>query len=81
LDDECLKSKKEIIEKLSEIIFLKSTIENNIEVINIPKIFKKEIHEIESEIQKRKEFDFIFLTITNYLNNKLLTMEEKRRKE
>jgi hypothetical protein len=48
-------------------MFLKSNIENSLEISNLPKIFKRELKDIENEIQKRKEF--------------VLVCEEKRRKE
>jgi hypothetical protein len=80
-DDDCLKLNKEFIEKISEINLFKTNIENCLEIIYLPKIFKKEINEIENEIQKRRDFDYLFQTVTNFLNNKFLVNEEKRRKE
>lgn len=81
LDDECLKLKKGIIEKLSEINFFKKTLDDNLEIALLPQVFKMELTEIKNEIEKRREFDFVFQTITNFLNNNLLCKEESRRKE
>jgi hypothetical protein len=81
LDDEYQQLKKGVIEKLEEINFFKIKIEDSLEVSFLPQIFKKEMKEIQTEIIKRKEFDLIFQKITNFLNNKFLTREEKRRKE
>jgi hypothetical protein len=61
--------------------FLNKNIENNLEISILPKIFKKEICEIENEIRKRNEFDTVFKSILNFLNKKFFIEEEKRRAE
>ena len=61
--------------------FYKNKLEENLEITSLPEIFEVEIKEIENEIMKRKEFDMVFLKVTNFLNSKLLVREENRRKE
>lgn len=73
--------KKELISKLGEINLFKRNLESNLDLCLLPKIFKKEITEVEKEIRTRKEFELFFQTVVNFLNTKFLSREEKRRKE
>ena len=44
-------------------------------------MFLSDTSEIENEIQKRQSFDMIYRSIMDYVENTLISNEEKRRKE
>jgi hypothetical protein len=75
-----MKTKISILEKLSEITFYKTKIEENLEITTIPEVFESEVEEIEKEILKRRQFELTFNKLTEFLNSKLVFKEEKRRK-
>jgi hypothetical protein len=75
-----MKTKISILEKLSEITFYKTKIEENLEITTIPEVFESEVGEIEKEILKRRQFELTFKKLTEFLNSKLVLKEEKRRK-
>ena len=75
------KTKKELIEKISEMDLLISNLEKSYSIIAIPKYFNQETQMIQMEMKKRKTFDIFFQNIMNYIQNTLLMNEEKRRNE
>jgi hypothetical protein len=75
-----MKTKLNILEKLSEIAFYKTRIEENLEITTIPEVFEMEVEQIEKEIFKRRQFECTFNKLTEFLNTKLVFKEEKRRK-
>jgi hypothetical protein len=81
IDKEWEKSTKEVFERFSEINLHKKHLENNMELALLPKIFKEEMGTIEKEIIKRREFEIFFQKIINFVNGKILSKEEQRRKE
>ncbi len=81
LDEQCGKLKKILLDKLSELNLFNKNIENNLENAMLPAVFKTEIVEIQNEIKKRCEFDFVFKKLISFLNDNFLVEEEKRRSE
>ena len=75
------KNKKDLVEILSEVNLYRKNLEHYYEIINIPSMFLSDTSEIENEIQKRQSFDMIYRSIMDYVENTLISNEEKRRKE
>jgi hypothetical protein len=81
LEDQCGRLKKNLLDKLSELNLFNKSIETNLEISELPKILQKESLIIEEEIKKRKEFEFLFMRLMNFMNKNFLAGEEKRRIE
>jgi hypothetical protein len=81
LDDQCGRLKKVLLDKLSELNLFNKSIESNLEIAELPKIVQSELSQIQEEIKKRKEFEFVFMRLMNFLNQNFLAEEEKRRNE
>ena len=81
LEDQCGRLKKNLLDKLSELNLFKKSIETNLEISELPKILQKESMVIQEEIKKRKEFEFLFMRLMNFMNRNFLAGEEKRRIE
>ena len=81
IEDDSNKNKKDLVEILSEVNLYRKNLEHYYEIINIPSMFLSDTSEIENEIQKRQSFDMIYRSIMDYVENTLISNEEKRRKE
>lgn len=75
------KNKKELVEILSEINLYRKNLEYYYDIINIPSMFLNDTNEIENEITKRRSFDMFYRKIMDYVENTLISNEEKRRKD
>jgi hypothetical protein len=79
LTDHCISLKAEI-SRLDELELMEKSIRKDIDLFNIPKILPQEIKEMQAEVEKRKEYEFICDYYRKYFIDNILTKEEDRRK-
>lgn len=72
--------RKDLLNKIAEISLYKKNLEHAMSITNIPQLFITDAKEIQNEILKRKNFDFCFAKIMNFIQNTILVKEEERRK-
>jgi hypothetical protein len=81
LDDDGDKLKKELINKLSEINLYKRHLDDNLANCLLVKDIRNNFKGIMNEVRKRKSFELVYKKVVDFVSNRLIESEERRRTE
>jgi hypothetical protein len=80
LTDKCVTLKTEI-SKIDELELIEKSLNKDLDIFQIPKILPEEIKEMQTEVIKRKEYEYYCDYYRKYYMENIVSREEERRKE